>query len=158
MGRPSDTPIVRIANPMLQYYSAVRDSVLPSLLATESVSSTAVYPHRIFEAGQVAVYDPVANAGSRTETHVAALLAQKAVTFSEAHSLLELLVYYMDHTYALTETDHPSFIPGRCGQIVVDGRAAGVIGELHPQVLANWAIQMPAAAFELTLSAFRRSG
>ena len=40
---------------------------------------------------------------------------------------------------------------------MVDGKPAGVIGELHPQVLGNWAIQMPAAAFELNLSAFRRS-
>ena len=157
MCRSADSAIVRIANPMLQYYSAARDVVLPSLLAVESASSTAVYPHRMFEAGQVAVHDAAANSGSRTETHVAAMLAGKEVTFSDVHGIVELLIYYMNHKYVLAETDHPSFIPGRCGQIVVDGEPAGVIGELHPQVLANWDIQMPAAAFELNLSAFRRT-
>jgi phenylalanyl-tRNA synthetase beta chain len=156
MNRPADEKIVRIANPMLQHYSAVRDMVLPSLLITEAASSTALYPHRIFEAGQCARCEPAANYGSRTETHLAALLAAKQVTFSDIHSVLELLVYYMDHKYTLAEHEHPSFIGGRCGRILLDGEPAGVIGEIHPQVLANFQIQMPAVALELDLAAFRR--
>ncbi|MDR1025196.1 MAG: phenylalanine--tRNA ligase subunit beta, partial [Treponema sp.] len=46
--------ILRIANPMSENYEYVRDTVLASLLASESVSGHAAYPHRIFEVGKVA--------------------------------------------------------------------------------------------------------
>ncbi|MDR3147581.1 MAG: phenylalanine--tRNA ligase subunit beta, partial [Treponema sp.] len=46
--------ILRIANPMTENYEYVRDTVLASLLSSESVSGHAAYPHRIFEIGKVA--------------------------------------------------------------------------------------------------------
>jgi phenylalanyl-tRNA synthetase beta chain len=46
---------------------------------------------------------------------------------------------------------HSSFIEGRVGRISVGEEECGVIGELHPQVLENWQIAMPCAAFELEL-------
>jgi phenylalanyl-tRNA synthetase beta chain len=163
MNRPADEKIVRIVNPMLQHYSAVRDMLLPSLLAVEAASSTAAYPHRSFEAGQVAVYDAAANTGSRTLRHLAAMLVAKQVAFSDIHGVLEMLAAYMGHRVELAEADRPWFIPGRCGRILIDGGKAGTkpapagfIGELHPEVLTRWGIQMPAAAFELDLAAFAR--
>jgi len=40
--------ILRVSNPMTENYEYVRDSVLASLMASESVSGHAVYPHRVF--------------------------------------------------------------------------------------------------------------
>jgi phenylalanyl-tRNA synthetase beta chain len=51
----------------------------------------------------------------------------------------------------LEPTSHPSFIEGRVGKILTGGRDLGLIGELHPRVLANWQIAMPCAVFELVL-------
>jgi phenylalanyl-tRNA synthetase beta chain len=52
--RGDGSRILRIANPMTENYEYVRDTVLASLLASESVSGHAAYPHRIFEIGKVA--------------------------------------------------------------------------------------------------------
>ena len=35
-------------------------------------------------------------------------------------------------------TDHPTFHPGRCATLVVDGKAVGLLGEVHPAVMANY--------------------
>ena len=41
------------------------------------------------------------------------------------------------------------FIPGRSGQILLDGQKVGVIGEVHPKVLSNWKIEVPVSVWEL---------
>ncbi|MDR2184931.1 MAG: phenylalanine--tRNA ligase subunit beta, partial [Treponema sp.] len=50
--RGDGSRIIRIANPMTENYEYLRDSVLASLLMSESVSGHSVYPHRIFEIGK----------------------------------------------------------------------------------------------------------
>jgi phenylalanyl-tRNA synthetase beta chain len=58
----------------------------------------------------------------------------------------------MNHTYSLEPIQHPSFLAGRVGSIVSDGKQVGVIGELHPEVLERWQIGVPAVAFEINLT------
>jgi phenylalanyl-tRNA synthetase beta chain len=47
--RSEGDKIIRIFNPMTENYEYVRDSVLASLMASESISGRSVYPHKIFE-------------------------------------------------------------------------------------------------------------
>jgi phenylalanyl-tRNA synthetase beta chain len=54
-------------------------------------------------------------------------------------------------SYSLEPVNHPSFLDGRAGQIMLNGRPIGVIGELHPEVLEQWQVTMPTVAFELAI-------
>jgi phenylalanyl-tRNA synthetase beta chain len=145
--------LMEVDNVMTETYSCLRQWVLPSLLRVEAASTRAFYPHRLFEVGEVAVPDPTDEVGTRTILSLAALVAHAAANFSEAHSCLDLLLYYLDRSYTLEPLKHPSFLEGRAGRIVSAGRALGLIGELHPEVLERWQIGMPATAFELSLDA-----
>lgn len=149
-----DERLVEVDNPISQTFSVLRPWVLPSLLRVEASSSKAFYPHRIFEVGEAAQYDDGSDLGSRTVLHLAALVAHPAASFSEIHSYLEMLFYYLGGDYHLEPTEHGSFIPGRVGRISLNGTVIGHIGELHPQVLENWAIHMPCSAFDLNLDTF----
>ena len=60
---------------MSETYSVLRSSVLPSLLRVEAGSSKALYPHKLFEAGEVCLPDGDDATGSRSENRVAALWA-----------------------------------------------------------------------------------
>ena len=146
-----EAPLVEVENVMSQTYSALRNGVLPSLMRVEAASSKSFYPHRIFEVGEVAVPDDQDREGTRTLLNLAALIAHAQASFSELHSYLDLLMYYLGKAYQLQPMDHQSFIPGRAGKIIVGGSDQGLIGEVHPQVLENWQIAMPCAAFELEL-------
>ncbi len=141
--------IAEIGNPMTETFGAVRERLLPILLEIESKNPRAEYPHRIFETGETAVIDLQSNDGTRTLHKAAALIAHSTANFSEIHSILQALLYYMNIPYKLQETDHPSFISGRCGKIYTGSEEIGIIGEIHPKVLENWAIMMPCSAFEL---------
>jgi phenylalanyl-tRNA synthetase beta chain len=148
---------LEIGNPMTESYDTVRNSILPSLLSTESASAHAAYPHRIFEVGKVAVRDPAEDQGSRTHNTLAFLVGDREAGFNEVDAHALALFYYLGVEVRLVPLEDPRFIPGRAAQILRgDGKRVGVMGELHPQCLENWSIQMPCAAAEITLDLLRR--
>jgi phenylalanyl-tRNA synthetase beta chain len=144
--------LVEVDNVMSQNFSALRQWMLPSLLRVEAASNRAFYPHRMFEAGEVARPDSSQSLGSRTITVLSGMIAHTSAHFSEAHSCLDTLFYYVNQPYSLEPIQHPSFLAGRVGSIVSEGKQVGVIGELHPEVLEHWQIGVPAVAFELDLT------
>ena len=145
--------VVEIDNVMSQNYSCLRQWMTPSLLRVESASTRAFYPHRLFEVGEVAVPDPGEEFGSRTMMILGALIAHATANFSEVHSCLDLLLFYLNLPYSLEPNCHPSFLEGRSGWITSQGRSIGLIGELHPEVLEQWQVGMPTVVFELEVNA-----
>lgn len=144
--------MVEVDNVMSLSFSCLRQWMLPSLLRIEAASSRAFYPHRLFEAGDVAIPDGANELGSRTETVLGALIAHPTTHFSEIHSSLDVLFYYLGKEYGLEPMQHPSFLEGRAGRILVSSKPVGVIGEVHPEVLERWQITMPVVAFDVNLS------
>lgn len=146
--------VIEIANPMSENYQFVRPSIIASLLSAEMGSANAVYPHRIFETGKVVVPDPTENTGTKTCQNLGFMTISHDANFNEAASHVAGLLYYLDAEYAVCETADPRFIPGRQAGILYNGRQIGIFGELHPQVLENWSITVPAFAGELSIEAF----
>ncbi len=142
---------VEIENPISPKWSALRVWLIPSLLDFLSQNTHEEYPQRIFEVGKVTLIDESRETKTVSESKLAVALAHPRVTFTEAKEILESVMRHLGFEYRLEEAEHPSFIPGRAGKIVVGGRVVGVIGEIHPEVLENWGIEMPVAAFELFL-------
>jgi phenylalanyl-tRNA synthetase beta chain len=145
--------IVRISNPMSENFEYVRDSVLPCLMMSESISGNAVYPHRIFEVGKVAYRDDRENYGVRTRQHIGFLDASADANFNTVSSRLQTIFYYLNREYAVEEATDPRFIPGRVAAIHYKGEKIGVFGELHPALLEAWGVTMPCAAAEFDLDA-----
>jgi phenylalanyl-tRNA synthetase beta chain len=144
--------LVEVDNVMSQNFSALRQWMLPSLLRVEAASNRAFYPHRMFEAGEVARPDSTHPIGSRTVMVLGGIIAHADAHFSEIHSCLDTLFYYVNQAYSLEPIQHPSFLAGRVGEIMSEGKRVGVIGELHPEVLERWQIGVPAVAFEVELT------
>jgi phenylalanyl-tRNA synthetase beta chain len=150
MGLPG-ADLVEISNPMSESYDTVRNSIIPNLLGTEAASAHAAYPHRVFEIGKTARKDAAENYGSRTHNTLAFLVADRVATFNEVDSHALALFWYLSVEPKLSPVEDPRFIPGRAAAISVDGRTVGIMGELAPQVLEAWGIQMPCAAVEISL-------
>jgi len=148
--------LVEVDNVMSLAYSVLRNRIIPSLLTVETTSSNAFYPHNTFEIGEVAVFDKNENNGSRTELKLGALISHPGANFSEMHSTLDILFYYLGLDYSLVPVDQPLFTQGRCGAILSKGVAVGFIGEIRPNVLERTQIAMPCAAFEITLDSVLR--
>ncbi len=153
-GEECDTSdMVRIANPMSENYEFVRSSVLPSLLSVEAVSANAVYPHLTFELGKVAVRDDRDVTGTRTDDVLGMLASDADVSFNTMRDQVHGLLFFLNVEYQLAESDDARFLPGRRAAIRVNGETIGVFGEVHPQVLENWGVEMPCAGCELDVGA-----
>jgi len=143
--------IIRIFNPMTENYEYVRDSVIASLMTSESISGRSVYPHKIFEVGKVAWLDNTENYKSKTRQFAGFLHAGTDSSFNTATAELQTLFYYLSREYEVEESTDVRFIPGRAAAIIYNGKQVGVFGEIHPEVLENWGITVPCTSGEIDL-------
>lgn len=143
--------VVQIVNPMSEGYEFVRSSILPQLLASEAASASAPYPHHIFEAGKIAVRDNEDTTGTRTINSLALISADPQSNFNTVSAQIAALFYLLYREYSVEESEDPRFIAGRAARIVCNGVHVGDFGEVHPEVLTKWGIQMPCTAAELDL-------
>ncbi|KPU63019.1 phenylalanyl-tRNA synthetase [Thermococcus sp. EP1] len=148
--------IVEIENPISQKWSALRRWLLPSLMEFLGQNTHEEYPQKIFEVGKVTLIDESRETKTVSESKLGVAIAHPKVTFTEAKEVLDSLMHHLGVKYELREIEYGSFIPGRAGEIIVEGKSIGIIGEVHPQVLENWGIEMPVAAFEVFLRPFYR--
>jgi len=151
--RAGGNSIIHIFNPMTENYEYVRDSVLASLMSSESISGRSAYPHKIFEVGKIARLDDSENYRSATRQYAGFLHAGTDANFNTAAGELQTLFYYLSREYEVEESGDPRFIPGRAASILYNGKTVGVFGEIHPEVLENWGVTVPCTAGEIDLDA-----
>lgn len=147
---------IRIANPRSERHNMVRGSVIPSLLHSCAVSANAPLPHKIFEIGRTAVARAEENYGSVTEQTVGIVHSAVDIHFTAINEQLSAIMYYLGLEYRIEEGDDARFISGRCATIHHRDAVIGIMGELHPQVLENWHIQVPTTACELNVAPLLR--
>ena len=150
MGITSDK-VIEILNPMSENYQFVRPSIIASLLRAESGAANAVFPHKIFEIGKVAFLDESENTGTKTIQSLGFMTAASNANFNDLASEVASILYFLEHKYEVKESADPRFISGRQAAIIVNGKQAGIFGEIHPQVLENWQIGVPCAACEIDI-------
>jgi len=76
-----------------------------------------------------------------------------AADFYLAKGVVEELfsrIGFKDYSF-VPETDHPCFHPGRTARVVHRSETVGIIGEIHPEVLANYDLAKTVFLFELDL-------
>jgi phenylalanyl-tRNA synthetase beta chain len=150
MNLPEQTRI-EIANPKVVTMTCLRSWLLPGLMEFLSNNKSSEYPQKIFEQGKITLPDENAETQTRDEEWLAAATSHAASNFNEAKSALNALLLNLGVQGQTKPISHPSFIEGRAGAIIVNKQVVGVVGEIHPQVLVNWNLENPTAAFEVNL-------
>ncbi len=148
MNIPSN-PVIELSNPKVNTMTCLRNWLLPGLIEFLSINQSVEFPQRIFELGKVTLPDDTAETKTRDENWLSAVTAHPNANFSEIKSALDSFMANFGVEFQIQEAAHPSFIEGRVGKIIVDGKEVGVVGEITPLVLEAWKLENPAAAFEL---------
>ncbi|MEK6905562.1 MAG: phenylalanine--tRNA ligase subunit beta [Nanoarchaeota archaeon] len=131
-------------------HNHLRNAILPSLMKNLAENQHHEYPQNIFEIGRI-FFPGNTETGVMEAEHLSVVLCHDKTDFTEIRQVLETLIRALGLECAVKESEHSSFIPGRAGDIMIDGKKMGIIGELHPQVITNWQLMMPAVCFELDL-------
>ncbi len=132
-------------------FNCLRNSILPGLLKDLSENQHNEYPQNLFEIGRVFDFNEDTETGIEEKEKLAVVLCHPEVDYTQLRQVLDALMKNLGLEVTIKEAKHPSYIPGRVGQIIVGGKKIGFIGEIHPQVLTNWGLFMPVVGMELEL-------
>jgi phenylalanyl-tRNA synthetase beta chain len=139
-------PVADILNPKTVEYTLLRDALLPSLMEVLQNNKPAGYPQRFSEAAEVVLLDKSCETGASNQYRLAGVIAHSRANFTEAKSVVESILKNVGIKAHYKPAENPSFLPGRFATF-----EQGWFGEVHPQVLNNWELEVPVAAFEIDL-------
>ncbi|MCD6590819.1 MAG: phenylalanine--tRNA ligase subunit beta [Candidatus Aenigmarchaeota archaeon] len=148
----NEMKVIEVDSPVSKNWSVFRTWIIPNLIEFLGKNTHREYPQQIFEIGEVVVYDEKAETKARNPVRLAWALADKDANFTKAKQALNFIMRNLGLNYEIESIEHNSFINGRVGRISVNGKKVAYMGEIHPQVLENFGIEMPVCAFELNLS------
>ncbi|MDO5667383.1 MAG: phenylalanine--tRNA ligase subunit beta [Alcaligenaceae bacterium] len=165
----NDNPI-RLLNPIFAQYAVMRTSLIGGLL--KNIAYNAKYRQnrvRVFELGRVFFDAPEVQASERTvkginqPLHFAAAtwgLAQpeqwgeksRQVDFFDLKNDLENLLGSQANDLRFVAEEHPALHPGRSASIYYCDQKIGIIGEVHPQWLADLDLTTAPVVFEIDIN------
>jgi len=153
--------VVEVENPVSAEYSVLRNCLLPGTLNFLSYNRHVSYPQRVFECGDVVLVDEKMPTRTLNRRKLSGAICDYTVSYEDIQAVIYSLLQNLGvKEWSVDRLDHPSFIRGRAGMLMVHGHEAGVLGEVNPPVLERLGLENPIAAFEVdveTLMSERRS-
>lgn len=143
--------VVEVDNPVTAEYTVLRSWMLPSLMEFLSYNKHVPYPQKIFECGDYVTIDEAKPTKTTGGKKLAVAICNHKTSYEDIQAPLYSLLNSLGLKWNVTRIEHPSFIPGRVASIKIGGRKVGLLGEIRPQVLNNFQIENPTAAFEIEL-------
>jgi phenylalanyl-tRNA synthetase beta chain len=146
MGRARTPEALVVMHPISEEHTVVRTDILPLLLEMLQTNRHRELPQRLFATGDVIT-------SLMTSQRLAAVSSHGAADFSEVYGVVDAVLRELGISYTVQESVDPALIEGRRADILIDGNASGIFGEIHPSVLNAFDLEHPIAAFELDLRA-----
>jgi phenylalanyl-tRNA synthetase beta chain len=140
---------IEISNPVSNEYDLCRHWILPSLMESLYANIHRRYPQKIFELSDCIHPDETNDTKAVNVKKLAAVISHAGAGFSEIMSSFNSFATVLPVDLVTQEYKHPSFIQGRCTSISIGKEVIGFLGEVHPQVIQNFRLKIPVAAFEL---------
>ncbi|MDD5472684.1 MAG: phenylalanine--tRNA ligase subunit beta [Candidatus Methanoperedens sp.] len=144
MRREKADGVTHILYPISEDHTIVRSMILPNLLEILSINKHRELPQRIFEVGEVVV-------NCKTAQRLGAVAIHPQANFTEIQAVVDAVLRERRIEYEVVESDDPAFIEGRRVDIIINGKKAGMLGEIHPEVISNFGLEHPIIGFELGL-------
>ncbi len=143
---------VELSNALTTDYNVLRSWIIPSLIDILKNNRNREFPQKIFEMGICFKENKDKETGVEEFTRLAVLISHTKANFTEIKQVLDYLFRALDLNYEIENTEHSSFIKGRVGRVIVNDKKLAYIGEISPEVITNWELEMPVAALELNLT------
>lgn len=160
----SSSKAVHISNPKTLEFQVARTTLIPGLLKTVSCNKKMPLPMKLFEISDVVHSDELKDVGARNHRRFCAVNYNKTPGFEVIHGLLDRTMQLLEVPYTEDKTstrgyylkahEDETFFPGRCAQVIANGKPIGIMGVLHPEVVQNFELNLPCAVLELDVEEF----
>ncbi len=162
---------IRLLNPIASHLAVMRSSLIGGLLANIAYNAKHRQPRvRVFELGRVFSRDASVQSGDLTvggiaqPTYLAGAawgqafpeqwgMAKRNVDFFDVKKDVETLFGNTAQELRFVAAEHPALHPGRSARIELDGKAIGMIGEVHPAWLSDLDLATAPVVFEVDVEA-----
>ncbi|MEM4360645.1 MAG: phenylalanine--tRNA ligase subunit beta [Candidatus Anstonellaceae archaeon] len=145
--------LLEVSNPLTEDFSVLRPFLYPNFLEIFSISKSSKMPQKIFEIGPI-IQDKSDKIIQQTNACFA--LCSPKANITEFLGVVSGIFKSMGIDYKIEQTNHPSFISGRVGKIIVNDLYVGLVGEVHPEVLEKFSIEQPVVVCELFLDELKK--
>jgi phenylalanyl-tRNA synthetase beta chain len=160
-----NTQPIKLLNPIASQMSVMRSSLVGSLVANVRYNlNRKIDRIRVFEIGAVYLRNdkvadgPLSVAGYEQPKRVGGLAygtvaeeqwgqPKRNVDYFDVKADLENL--FAPKALRFLKTTHPALHPGRSAQVILDGKAIGFIGELHPRWQQKYELPLAPVLFEV---------
>ena len=161
-----EAPLLKVRNPLGEARDTLRTSLRPGILRAAARNlARGAKAVRLFEVGRS--YHPGADNGEgrpeEREQAVALVVGgrvdrfgsptEEGLDFYDAKATLEHVLAGLGTAPVFRPATVFGMLPGRTAEVAVEGRAVGVLGQLHPDVAAAFGVERDAFLWELDLSA-----
>lgn len=141
---PKGSGPTRLANPIGQEYSQLRERLMPGLLEVLAANTHRELPQRLAEVGEVVI-------NHRNVHRLAFVVLESRANFTRAKGQAEALLKKLGIEYTLEPGEAPGFISGRCAKVRCEDDIIGHFGEMAPKTILNWELTHPLIAGEFEL-------
>jgi phenylalanyl-tRNA synthetase beta chain len=155
--------LLRIANPLGEDQGAMRTTLLPGLLASLAHNQSHKVPAcMLFETGRVFITEQTPERLTELPDEpqrLGLVWYGDSADFLRLKGMAEVLFDEMGLSDAvkIEQGAHPSYHPGRCASIVLEGNTVGTMGEVHPDCVRRNDLSGRVYAWEMELDSLLES-
>ena len=162
--RDADAAPIAVLNPIASHLDVMRTTLLGGLLEVLRTNLARKRDRvRVFEIGPRASCAPAQGHRPAAAPRRARLRRRAARTMGRPPRPVDLFDVKADlealaapRTLTTDAAAHPALHPGRSARVLIDGAAAGWLGELHPRLARHFDLPRAPVLFELDLAAAAR--
>ena len=151
---PEDSTLrntLKILNPLGEDTSVMRTTALPSML--EILSRNYAYHNksvRLYELAKIYIPMEDSNLAHEPKVFVFGTYGPNTNFYTlKGHVVALLKQLNVKAAEFVAEKENPSYHPGRCAKMMIDGECFGVLGQLHPLVAKNYGMDTEVYCAEL---------
>jgi phenylalanyl-tRNA synthetase beta chain len=145
-----DADLVSIKDSKSSEFEILRNSVIPSIMATLSKNIHEKYPQKLFEIGKTF---KVRHSELKEEWSLGVAIAHNNTNYSEIKSVLESLVKYCFNKNIKTpRCNYEYYLNGHSAKILFSESEIGDVGEIYPEVIENFKLRTLVSVFQINLS------
>jgi len=151
-----EEPVAEVENPKMEGYTTLRNRLTPSLLEVLSLNKHHPYPQNIYEVDDIILLDPETDTGARTARRLAVVTCHARANLSEIRGVLDSLLGNLELKAEVEAGGPECLIEGRRFLAKVGGETLAWGGEVRPEALLGWELEMPVAALEVDVDLLHR--
>jgi phenylalanyl-tRNA synthetase beta chain len=152
----AEESVAEVENPKMEGYNVLRNRLLPSLMEVLSVNKHHPYPQSLYEVDDVILLDDETDIGARSARRLAVVQCHARASFSDVKALMNSILENLEVKAEVEAGGWDCFVDGRRLVASVNGEPLCWAGEVRPESLGAWGLEMPVVALEMDVELLKR--